>query len=138
MMRPFNITYLLLLLFLFCFIFALMWMWSEQPGSQDLQSSVPAQSLNTSSENTQLPSTDCVIFDTAPINRPRAQQILLDASEQKLQQVQQQADAIIADTERLIERHGLDQGTLSEAQKQDLKRRHNELKQRLDVLKNEG
>ena len=78
MIRSFNITYLLLLLFLFCFIFA--WMWSEQPGSQDLQSSVPAQSLNTSSENTQLPSTDCVIFDTAPINRARAQQILLDAS----------------------------------------------------------
>ena len=44
-------------------------------------------------------------------------------------QVQQQAEAIIADTERLIERHGLDQGTFSEAQKQDLKRRHNELKQ---------
>lgn len=58
MMRSFNITYLLLLLFLFCLIFALMWMWSGQPGSQDLQSSVPAQSLNTSSENTQLPSNE--------------------------------------------------------------------------------
>ena len=113
-------------------------MWSDQPASQDLQSSVPAQSLNTSSDNTQLSHTERVIFDTAPISRPRAQQILLDQSEQKLRQVQQQADAIIAQTERLIERHGLDQGTLSEAQKQDLKRRHTELKQRLEALKNEG
>lgn len=135
MMRSFNILYSIFLSFLFCLVFALVWMWSDRTSSHDVQSSTSVQSLNTAVEKRQPPHGERVIFDTAPINRSRSQQILLDQSEQKLRQVQQQADEIIAQTERLIERHGLDQGTLSETEKQELKRRHTELKQRLEALK---
>ena len=106
--RTMNI---LVLVLLFCVTFILVWMFSERPSY-----SKPAQSA-------------IVIDEQQQTLAYSDKQDVFDGFEKK-------ADAIIIQTDNLIQEHGLDHVSMSKGEKQALIDRQAQLKKQLKALKN--
>ncbi len=96
-----------------------------------------AKQQSDSREANKEPDQSELIFDTAPMSRQQAIDPLEDMQLPdlpSLQQEEREAQAIIAEMDRLIEQQALLDMPLDEEDEQALLQRHEELQQRLDAL----
>lgn len=120
---------------------AYLWLASDSQSTHKSTLSNSAASMakqqSDSREANKEPDQSELIFDTAPMSRQQAIDPLEDMQLPdlpSLQQEEREAQAIIAEMDRLIEQQALLDMPLDEEDEQALLQRHEELQQRLDAL----
>ena len=132
-MKILSMVNAVILITLFCVTFFLVWTSRE---TTHLNSQLPASISN---KNIDPSSRSSVrkIFDTSPVQTSPVNKAIMEQRSQEYEEYKKKADAIIADTDKLIQEYSLDEVAISDDEKQKLIHRQAQLRKRLEALKDQ-